>query len=93
MGQTTLPFLGTDDSIDRENHIGVVEFTQSIGHNWELLVGGSIGRADADLFTDASFGSPDVNDNLGRSTSFNAEDFDQEGGRAQPRVRSGAIAR
>ena len=77
------PFLGPDNSIDRENHIGVVEFTQPIGEKWEILVGGSIGRTDGDLFTDASFGPPDGNDHLGRSTQSNAEDFEQEGVRAQ----------
>ena len=77
------PFLSPDNSIDRENHIGVAEFTQPIGDKWEILVGGSIGRTDGDLFTDASFGSPDGNDKLGRSTQSNAEDFEQEGVRAQ----------
>ena len=79
----TEPFLGPDSSIDRENHIGVMEFTQPIGDNWELLIGGSIGRSDVRDLTDTSFGNPDASNNLDRNTRLTDTDFEHEGFRAE----------
>ena len=77
------PFLGPDNFLERENHIGVAEFTQSLGANWQILVGGKIGRSNVDNFTDASFGLPNADNRLNRFTGRSDERMDHEEIRAQ----------
>ncbi|MCG8446283.1 MAG: TonB-dependent receptor plug domain-containing protein, partial [Hyphomicrobiales bacterium] len=79
----TEPFLGPGNSLDRENHIGVVEFTQPIGEKWEILIGSKFGHSSVDNFTDASFGLPDTDNKLNRFTGLSDERVDQEEFRTQ----------
>ena len=77
------PFLGEENLISRETSIGVAEFKQPVSENWEILIGGTIGDSDVSVLTDASFGAPNDENLLGRSTQFTDEDYNQEGFRAQ----------
>lgn len=79
----TEPFLGPDSKFERENHIGMLEFTQPLGDAWELNVAGAIGRTDFDGLWDASFGDPDAGNMLSRSTRRFKEDFESEELRAE----------
>jgi len=77
------PFSGPDNFQDRENHIGVVDFTQPIGENWQVQVGGSIGRTDIDALWDFASGNPDATDQIARFTRRFTEDAEHEELRAE----------
>ena len=79
----TKPFLGPDSFLDRAHHIGVAQFAQPIAGNWEILVGGKMGRSRLDYLWDAGFGSPDANNRLNRFTSPSNARLQHEEIRAQ----------
>lgn len=79
----TDPFLGPDSFQDRENHIGILEFTQPLGEDWEVSLAGALGRTDFDALWDFSAGAPDENDQFFRFTRRFNEEFDSEEFRAE----------
>jgi len=79
----TQPFLGSDTLVEFENHIGMVEFTQPLGENWEVSLAGAIGRSDIDSFWDYAAGDPNGANQVGRFTSRVAEEYASEEIRAE----------
>jgi len=77
------PFLSQDNFMNRETHIGVIDFIQPIGENWQVQVGGSIGRTDIDALWDFASGNPDATDQIARFTRRFTEDAEHEEARAE----------
>lgn len=73
----------------------MAEFTQPIGDNWQVLVGGSIGRTDLDGLFDPAGGNPNLDDRVDRDTRRLTEDLEQEEVRAElsGRFNTGALLR